>query len=104
MIKARLRGAKRAKPFRYRSYGNLATIGRKAAVIDFGWIHLRGLVAWVIWSVVQRKPDQSEYDRSRRARRHQEEALDDALKNTFPASDPISIEQPAPPDPDRAKT
>jgi hypothetical protein len=28
------------------------------------------------------------------ARRHLEEALDDALKNTFPASDPISIEQP----------
>jgi NADH:ubiquinone reductase (H+-translocating) len=52
LIKTRLRGAKRAKAFRYRSYGNLATIGRKAAVIDFGWIHLRGLVAWVIWSVV----------------------------------------------------
>jgi hypothetical protein len=43
----------------------------------------------------KRKPDQSEYDRSKRARRHQEEALDDALKNTFPASDPFSIEQPA---------
>ena len=28
------------------------------------------------------------------ARQRQEEALDDALKNTFPASDPISIEQP----------
>ena len=28
------------------------------------------------------------------ARQHQEEALDDALMNTFPASDPISIEQP----------
>ena len=52
LIKARLHGAERPKSFRYRSYGNLATIGRKAAVIDFGWIHLRGLVAWVIWSVV----------------------------------------------------
>ena len=31
-------------------------------------------------------------------RRRREEALDEALKNTFPASDPISIEQPAPPD------
>jgi hypothetical protein len=28
-------------------------------------------------------------------RQHQEEALDDALKNTFPASDPVSIVQPA---------
>jgi NADH:quinone reductase (non-electrogenic) len=52
LIRARLRGAERTEPFRYRSYGNLATIGRKAAVIDFGWIHLRGLVAWMIWSVV----------------------------------------------------
>ena len=30
------------------------------------------------------------------ARERQEQALDDALKNTFPASDPISIEQPRP--------
>jgi NADH dehydrogenase len=52
MIKARLRGVAKIKPFRYHDYGNLATIGRKAAVIDFGWIHLRGLIAWVIWSVV----------------------------------------------------
>ena len=43
----------------------------------------------------KRKPHKGEYDR---ARKHQEEALDDALKNTFPASDPVSIEQPAPPD------
>jgi NADH:ubiquinone reductase (H+-translocating) len=52
LIKAQLRDAKRVEPFHYRSYGNLATIGRKAAIIDFGWIHLRGLIAWVIWSVV----------------------------------------------------
>ena len=49
-IKARMRGGE-VVPFHYRDYGNLATIGRKAAVIDFGWIHLRGSVAWVIWSV-----------------------------------------------------
>jgi len=29
------------------------------------------------------------------------EALDDALENTFPASDPVSVEQPAPPAADR---
>ena len=34
-------------------------------------------------------------------RRRQEEALDDALKNTFPASDPVSVEQPTPPAADR---
>ena len=38
--------------------------------------------------------------------RHQEHALDEALKDTFPASDPVSVEQPTPPaaDRDRAKT
>jgi hypothetical protein len=51
-----------------------------------------------------RKSHRGEYNRSKRARRHQEDALDDALKNTFPASDPISIEQPAPPAADRVQT
>jgi len=32
-------------------------------------------------------------DRAKRARKYQEDALDDALKNTFPASDPVSITQ-----------
>jgi hypothetical protein len=36
----------------------------------------------------KRKPRQSDRILAERARRHQEEALDDALKNTFPASDP----------------
>jgi hypothetical protein len=33
-------------------------------------------------------------DRDKRERRRDEKALDEALKNTFPASDPVSIEQP----------
>lgn len=36
--------------FAYRHYGNLATIGRKRAVIEFGRIHLSGWLAWVLWS------------------------------------------------------
>jgi nicotinate phosphoribosyltransferase len=43
------------------------------------------------------KPHQG--DRDKRSR--QEEALDEALKNTFPASDPVSVEQPTPPAADR---
>jgi hypothetical protein len=39
----------------------------------------------------KRSPHQDDYDRAKLARKHQEEALDDALKNTFPASDPVSI-------------
>ena len=34
-------------------------------------------------------------DTTRDKRRRQEQALDEALKNTFPASDPVSIAQPA---------
>jgi len=37
------------------------------------------------------KGGHDDVDRAKRARRHQEEVLDDALKNTFPASDPVSI-------------
>jgi NADH:ubiquinone reductase (H+-translocating) len=51
LIKARLRGSGRVEAFHYRDYGNLATIGRKAAVVDFGWIRLRGFIAWLIWTV-----------------------------------------------------
>jgi NADH dehydrogenase len=38
-------------PFRYRNFGNLATIGRRRAVIDFGRFQLCGLAAWLIWSI-----------------------------------------------------
>jgi hypothetical protein len=34
-------------------------------------------------------------DSARGKRRRQEQALDEALRNTFPASDPVSIAQPA---------
>ena len=38
------------RPFRYRNLGNLATIGRREAVVDFGWLRLSGRLAWLIWS------------------------------------------------------
>ncbi len=47
-IRAQVDG-KHPEAFRYRHYGNLATIGRSRAVIDFGWLHLRGWLAWWIW-------------------------------------------------------
>ena len=40
----------------------------------------------------KRKPHQDDGDSDKR--RRQEDALDEALKNTFPASDPVSVEQP----------
>jgi NADH dehydrogenase len=38
-----------AKPFRYHDYGNLATIGRMAAVVDLRGIHISGVLAWWFW-------------------------------------------------------
>jgi NADH:ubiquinone reductase (H+-translocating) len=49
VIRNRLAGRSTA-PFAYRDWGNLATIGRKAAVADFGRIRLSGLPAWLAWS------------------------------------------------------
>ena len=57
-------------------------------------------------SEVKRKPHRDDSARDKRERVHQENALDEALKDTFPASDPVSVVQPTPPaaDRDRAKT
>ena len=49
-IRARLAGHV-TQPFHYRHYGNLATLGRSRAVIDFGWFRLRGWIAWWIWGI-----------------------------------------------------
>ncbi|HXC90414.1 MAG TPA: NAD(P)/FAD-dependent oxidoreductase [Stellaceae bacterium] len=51
VIAARRAGRLAPGPFRYRDYGNLATIGRKEAVVDFGWLRLTGRIAWLVWSV-----------------------------------------------------
>ncbi len=31
--------------------GELATIGRHAAVVKFGYLQLRGLIGWLFWSI-----------------------------------------------------
>ncbi|MDH0863775.1 NAD(P)/FAD-dependent oxidoreductase [Mitsuaria sp. GD03876] len=50
-ILARLRG-RSERPFHYMDYGNLATIGRKAAVADLGRIQFSGFAAWLFWLFV----------------------------------------------------
>ncbi|MCG5479251.1 NAD(P)/FAD-dependent oxidoreductase [Sinorhizobium alkalisoli] len=50
-IRARLEGRSAPGPFRYRHQGSLATIGRRAAIIDFGRIKLKGALAWWIWGI-----------------------------------------------------
>jgi NADH dehydrogenase len=51
VVRARLRGRAPPAPFRYRDYGNLSTIGKHTAVVDFGKVQLRGRSAWVVWAV-----------------------------------------------------
>jgi len=49
VIAARLIGRPPPAPFRYGDFGNLATIGRREAVVDFGWLRLTGRIAWLVW-------------------------------------------------------
>jgi NADH dehydrogenase len=51
LIRRRLAGDSAPLPFRYKHAGNLATIGKRAAVIDFGWLTLRGYIAWWVWGL-----------------------------------------------------
>lgn len=48
LIDAKL-GGKPLPTFRYRNLGNLATIGRSAAVANFGRLRFGGFIAWILW-------------------------------------------------------
>jgi len=49
VIRARLAGKPAPAPFRYNDQGNLATIGRMAAIVHVGKLQLSGLLAWWFW-------------------------------------------------------
>ncbi len=51
-LRRRLLDGAEPAPFRYHDRGNLATIGRNAAVAVFGRVALRGFVAWALWGGV----------------------------------------------------
>ncbi|WP_309141119.1 NAD(P)/FAD-dependent oxidoreductase [Novosphingobium sp. G106] len=50
-IRRRLSGKGEQPPFRYHHEGSLAQIGKRKAVIDFGWLKLRGSIAWWLWGI-----------------------------------------------------
>jgi NADH dehydrogenase len=56
LLKQRLQdngpAAAEVAPFHYHELGKLATIGRAAAVADFGRIRLHGWIAWLVWLFV----------------------------------------------------
>jgi NADH dehydrogenase len=47
-----LRGGKPAPDFAFHDRGNVAVIGRHAAIADFGWARLKGTPAWLLWALV----------------------------------------------------
>jgi NADH:ubiquinone reductase (H+-translocating) len=49
---ARLVAGEPTTPFRYRDPGNMATIGRAAAIADFGWLRVSGFLGWLMWLFV----------------------------------------------------
>jgi NADH dehydrogenase len=51
LIKRRLRD-EGVEPFHYFDLGNMATIGRAAAVADLPWVRFSGLPAWLVWLFV----------------------------------------------------
>jgi NADH dehydrogenase len=51
LVRQRLAG-KTVAAFHYHDKGSLATIGRAAAVADFGRIHMHGMLAWLTWLFV----------------------------------------------------
>jgi NADH:quinone reductase (non-electrogenic) len=52
LIAARVMGRPPLPPFHYRHLGDLAAIGRQAAVVKFGALKLTGFIGWLFWSVV----------------------------------------------------
>jgi len=52
VIRARLDGRRAPALFRYLHMGSMATIGRKAAIADFGLVKLSGMLAWWLWGAV----------------------------------------------------
>ncbi len=52
VVLSRVEGGPAPPVFRYRHLGNLATIGRKVAVADFGFARLHGRIAWLLWGLV----------------------------------------------------
>ncbi len=52
VLRAQLSGRAAPEPFRYRNLGTMATIGRRAAVADCGWLRLDGTLAWLLWGLI----------------------------------------------------
>src|SRR6266567_2655320 len=50
LIASRARGRKDGRPFRYRSKGNMAVVGKNFAVLEAGWLRTGGFLTWLVWA------------------------------------------------------
>ena len=52
VIKKYVLNDKTQNKFYYKNRGYLATIGRSKAIVDFGWLTLKGRIGWIFWSLI----------------------------------------------------
>jgi NADH:ubiquinone reductase (H+-translocating) len=52
LIKQRVTSGGPEQPFHYVDKGNLATVGRSYAIVNFKGLNLTGLLAWILWLVI----------------------------------------------------
>jgi NADH dehydrogenase len=52
LIANRVRGRKDGRPFRYRSKGNMAVVGKNFAILEAGRLRTSGLLTWLIWAAL----------------------------------------------------
>src|ERR1700730_12541908 len=50
LIANRVRGRNDGRPFRYRSKGNMAVVGKNFAILESGHLRSSGFVTWLIWA------------------------------------------------------
>jgi hypothetical protein len=80
----------------HRHDGNSAASAGALASNPLPWREKRGCSSAIgeIEMIADPKSKSRQDEGDSDKRRREEEALDEALKNTFPASDPVSVEQP----------
>jgi NADH dehydrogenase len=52
LLRDRLAGKTSSRPFAYRDFGTMATIGRSSAIANLRGFNLKGLFAWLLWGAV----------------------------------------------------
>jgi NADH dehydrogenase len=52
VIAGRVLGRKESRPFRYRSKGNMAVIGKNFAILEAGWLRSSGFLTWMVWAAL----------------------------------------------------